>query len=266
VIPIFVRKALAGEALTLAGGGTQTREFVYVEDLADGIVRGLDPAAENRVYNLSVDRSVSIRELAETVGDLIGDVEIVNTPGRAGDFGGAEISSRRADRELGWRASTPLSVGVGRYLDWLREEKAPAVVPEPVAAESRPEWWPLNATRTATALACAIGVLIPTGLAYRLDEFDPAQVHAVTLTTLVSILIALSVLGGSGRRDWRHTVPAAWLLFAYWAVLVVPWTRHRLTLAVPEVQTLLLSGLATAVAVGVATAADRLREPAADRV
>jgi hypothetical protein len=267
VIPIFVRKALAGEPLTLAGGGTQTREFVYVEDLAEGIVSALAPAAENRVYNLSVDRSVSIRELAETVGELIGDVEIVTTPGRTGDFGGAEISSERAQRELGWRASTPLAEGVGRYVDWLRADQHPDPLPEPVAAESgRPEWWPLNATRTATALACAIGVLIPTLLARRMDEFDPAQVHAVTLTTLVAILIALSTLGTSGRLDWRPTAQATWLLFGYWAVLVIPWTRHALTLAVPELQTLLLSAIATAVAVGVATGADRLRDLAPDRV
>ena len=266
VIPIFVRRALAGEPLTLAGGGTQTREFVYVEDLADGVVRALDPAAENRVYNLSVDRSVSIRELAETVGELIGDVEIVRTPGRAGDFGGAEISSERAERELGWRASTPLAEGVSRYVDWLRAEEAGATAPEPVNAEGRPEWWPLHATRTATALACAIGVLIPTLLARRMDEFDPAQTHAVTLTTLVAILVALSTFGAGGRMDWRPTAQAAWLLFGYWAILVIPWTRHALTLAVPEVQTLLLSVIATAVAVGVATGADRLREPAPDRV
>jgi UDP-glucose 4-epimerase len=267
VIPIFVRKALAGEALTLAGGGTQTREFVYVEDLAEGIVRALAPAAENRVYNLSVDRSVSIRELAETVGDLIGDVEIVKTPGRAGDFGGAEISSDRALTELGWRASTPLAEGVGRYVDWLRAEEARETAPEPVAADSgRPEWWPLHATRTATLLACAVGVLIPTLLARRMDEFDPAQVHAVTLTTLVAILIALSTFSTGDRLDWRPTAQAAWLLCGYWAVLVIPWTRHTLTLAVPELQTLLLSAVATAIAVGVATGTDRLRDLAPDRV
>jgi UDP-glucose 4-epimerase len=268
VIPIFVRKALAGEPLTLAGGGAQTREFVYVEDLAEGVVAALDPAAENRVYNLSVDRSVSIRELAETVGDLVGDVEIVTTPGRTGDFGGAEISSERAQRELGWRASTPLAEGVGRYMDWLRAEEAREAVPvrEPVAAESgRPEWWPLNSTRTATALACAIGVLIPTLLARRMDEFDPAQVHAVTLTTLVAILISLSTLSTGRRLDWRPTGEAAWLLLGYWTVLVIPWTRHTLTIAVPEVQTLLLSAIATVVAVAVATGADRLRDLAPDR-
>src|SRR5204862_2091645 len=64
VIPIFVRKALAGDALTIAGDGSQGRRFVYVEDLAEGVVKALDHAAENRVYNLASDTTVTIRELA----------------------------------------------------------------------------------------------------------------------------------------------------------------------------------------------------------
>ena len=116
VIPIFVRKALAGEALTIAGDGSQGRRFVYVEDLAEGVVKALDHAADNRVYNLASDTTVTIRELAETVQELVGDVDIVYTPGRNGDFDGAEISSRRAERELGWRASTPLREGVSREI------------------------------------------------------------------------------------------------------------------------------------------------------
>ena len=52
VIPAFVNKAFAGEPLTLSGDGMQSRRFVYVEDLADGVVAGLGDIAENRVYNL----------------------------------------------------------------------------------------------------------------------------------------------------------------------------------------------------------------------
>src|SRR5262249_42710692 len=119
VIPIFVNKALAGEPLTIAGDGAQGRRFVYVEDLADGIVRGLAPKAENRVYNLASDATVTIRELADAVRAQTRDVEIVHTPGRSGDFDGAEVSSERAAAELGWRASTPIEEGIGRYVAWV---------------------------------------------------------------------------------------------------------------------------------------------------
>ena len=52
VVAAFTAKALAGQPLTIAGDGTQSRRFVYVEDLADGVVASLAPAGANRVYNL----------------------------------------------------------------------------------------------------------------------------------------------------------------------------------------------------------------------
>jgi UDP-glucose 4-epimerase len=146
VIPAFVNKALRGDPLTLAGDGSQSRRFVYVEDLADGVALGLEDVASNRVYNLASSENVSIKQIAETVKDLIGEVEIVHTPARPGDFGGKVVCSKRAERELGWTAATPFSEGVRRYVDWRREQAAKAadqdaasVIPagEP-DAESRP--------------------------------------------------------------------------------------------------------------------------------
>jgi UDP-glucose 4-epimerase len=146
VIPAFVNKALRGDPLTLAGDGSQSRRFVYVEDLADGVVLGLDHVATNRVYNLASDENVTIRQIAETVKDLIGNVQIVHATARPGDFGGKIVCSKRAEQELGWTAATPFSEGVRRYVDWRREQAtkhaehdAASVIPagEP-DAESRP--------------------------------------------------------------------------------------------------------------------------------
>ena len=67
VIPAFVRRALDGDALTINGGGQQRRRLVYVEDLAEGVVRALVPDAAGRTYNLVGDADVSILEIAETV-------------------------------------------------------------------------------------------------------------------------------------------------------------------------------------------------------
>jgi UDP-glucose 4-epimerase len=146
VVPAFVNKALAGEPLTLAGDGSQSRKFVYVEDLAEGVASGLDDVAVNRVYNLASDETVTIKQIAETIKELMGDVEIVHTPARPGDFGGKIVSSDRAARELGWTAATPFAEGVRRYIEWRHEqaqlkaeEKEAAVIPagEP-DAEAKP--------------------------------------------------------------------------------------------------------------------------------
>ena len=144
VIPAFVNKAFKGEPLTLAGDGSQSRRFVYVEDLAGGVALGVDEVARNRVYNLASDENVTIKQIAETVKELIGNVEIVHTPARPGDFGGKVVCSKRAERELGWTAATPFSEGVHKYVEWRRaqaavqaqhEEVIPAGEPD---AESRP--------------------------------------------------------------------------------------------------------------------------------
>ncbi len=146
VVPAFVNKAFKGEPLTIAGDGSQSRRFVYVEDLAHGVALGLNDVATNRVYNLASDENVSIKQIAETVQRLIGNVEIAHTPARPGDFGGKIVCSARAERELGWTAATPFSEGVAKYVQWRREQaaleaehEADAVIPagEP-DAESRP--------------------------------------------------------------------------------------------------------------------------------
>jgi UDP-glucose 4-epimerase len=136
VVPAFVKKALSGEPLTIAGDGSQGRRFVYVEDLAEGTVRGLDPHAANRVYNLVGDETVTVKEIASIVRDLVGDVDILHVESRAGDFSGTEVSGARAAHELGWEASTPFVEGVRRYIDWLRTPAeafdADAADPDPV--------------------------------------------------------------------------------------------------------------------------------------
>ncbi len=124
VIPAFVGKALRHEPLTLAGDGGQSRRFVYVEDLADGVALGLEDVAVNRVYNLASDENVTIKQIAVRVQELMGDVEIVYTPARPGDFGGKVVSSERALRELGWSASTPFSEGVAKYVEWRLAQEA----------------------------------------------------------------------------------------------------------------------------------------------
>ena len=121
-----MNKALGGDPLTVAGDGSQARRFVYVEDLADGVVRALAPEAANRVYNLAGSETTTILEIAQTVQELVGDAEIVHTEARAGDFGGKEVSSERALDELGWQPVTPFAEGARRYVVWRRERDAAA--------------------------------------------------------------------------------------------------------------------------------------------
>ncbi len=119
VLAAFVARALADEPITIAGTGEQSRRFIYVEDLADGVVAALDPLAVGRVYNLVGSENTSVREIAEAVVSVVREVPIIFTEGRPGDIQGAEVSGARAMQELGWEATTTFRDGVARYVDWL---------------------------------------------------------------------------------------------------------------------------------------------------
>jgi UDP-glucose 4-epimerase len=129
VVAKFTDLAFEGKALTIAGDGSQSRSFIYVEDLADGIVAALRPEAANRTYNLSGDEVVTILEIAERVQENTDGCEIVHTPPRPGDFPGKVISNVRALEEMGWKAETSFREGVRKYVEWVRGSTRP---PDPV--------------------------------------------------------------------------------------------------------------------------------------
>jgi len=121
IVPMFVDKAFKGEELTIAGDGSQFRQFIYVEDLAEGNVAALQKIAENKIYNIDGQRPISVKEVAETVQNLVGNVGIRYVPSRPGDFGGKKVSSERAKRELKWEAKTSFEEGVRKYISWYKE-------------------------------------------------------------------------------------------------------------------------------------------------
>lgn len=120
VIARFVREASAGRPITIAGDGLQTRNYVYVEDLADAHVRALSPAAQDETFALEGSAPVSVRQIADTVQALLGPVPVEQVPGRPADYIARPVSNAKAKRLLGWSPSTPFAEGVRRYIDWYQ--------------------------------------------------------------------------------------------------------------------------------------------------
>lgn len=127
VIPIFIRKALLGEPLTIFGDGLQYRNFLYVEDLARGNVAALADVAENQIYNLEGPRPISVKEVAETIRKLLGDVKIEYKPPRPGDYRGKVVSFEKAVRDLGWEPQVDFEEGMKRYVDWYKGAELPKI-------------------------------------------------------------------------------------------------------------------------------------------
>jgi UDP-glucose 4-epimerase len=258
VVPSFVRRALGGEPLSIAGTGDQTRRFVYVEDLAEGVVRALAPVAANRTYNLVGSEDVSIRQIADTVRSLVGDVEIEHTPGRAGDFNsGAEISGERAARELGWHPETDFREGVSRYIAWQRRQDLVPVRPvrEPIAARLR---------GVGSNAGIAIAAAVAGALAALLSRWDLVTDPVSFLGAVVLLGVPVGLIAGI---DWARDRARAGLVILAMLVGVAfqaltPTTRdmlddvlhHRILLA------LLVLASVSALAAGRAWRADRARQ------
>ena len=120
VLARFSSQALAGERPEIHGDGGQTRDFVFVTDVVDALVLGLDGAAGEpggHVFNVGTGRSASVREIWRLVADAAG-AALTPTfgPVRAGDMRHAAADIRRAARLLGFRARVPLREGISRLL------------------------------------------------------------------------------------------------------------------------------------------------------
>jgi len=120
VIVNFVKRALKGEPLIIQGDGSQYRNFIFVEDLAEGNVLALQDIAKNKIYNLEGMRPVTIKEVAETVSRILNDVRIEYKESRAGDFTGRIASNEKAFRELNWKPKTDIEEGIKRHIEWYK--------------------------------------------------------------------------------------------------------------------------------------------------
>jgi UDP-glucose 4-epimerase len=114
VIAIFCAAAASGREVTIFGDGSQTRDFVYVED----VVRGFAAAGrsdEEGAINLSTGVETSLLDLAGALG-----LTASPGPARLGEIARSSLDPSAARSRLGWAASTPLAEGLRRTLDWMR--------------------------------------------------------------------------------------------------------------------------------------------------
>ena len=123
VIPIFVKKALNRETLTIVGDGFQFRKFVYVEDLAEGNVLALQSIGKNKIYNLDGNEKITIKKIVDLLKELLDNVKIEYKPSRHGDFSGKDVSSELAKKELGWEPKTGLEEGLKKYINWYKKRE-----------------------------------------------------------------------------------------------------------------------------------------------
>lgn len=130
LIPIFIRKALTGQPLTISGRGEQFRNFVYVRDMADAHVLAMKEEAANETYNLEGTRKITVLEVAEGIKKILGDhVQLEFVPARPGDFGGKEVTANKARRELDWYPTVSFEDGLQRTVEWFQSKWSMSAIP-----------------------------------------------------------------------------------------------------------------------------------------
>lgn len=123
VVARFVRMAMSGQTITVHGDGSQYRNYLYVEDLADAHALALGAEAANQVFNLEGAEPVTIVRIIQSIQALLGQPLAVEfLAPRAGDYAGREVSGEKARAVLGWAPQTSFEEGLRRYVEWVWAE------------------------------------------------------------------------------------------------------------------------------------------------
>ena len=127
VIPALIRKMLEAQdrdehEVVLWGDGSPTREFLYVEDCAEGIVLAALRYDGPEPVNLGTGEEISIRELAELIGEATGyEGELVWDTTKPNGQPRRKLDTSRAKELFGFEAQTPFREGIARTVAWYRE-------------------------------------------------------------------------------------------------------------------------------------------------
>jgi UDP-glucose 4-epimerase len=121
-VPITIKRIMDGEKPILTGDGLQTRDFVYVDDTVDGLMRfGLSDIARGGVFNLASGRETSMKDIVEGICVHLGyEGEIDWRPERTADVRRHMAGVAKAVATIGPLAPTRLEDGLKRTIDWYR--------------------------------------------------------------------------------------------------------------------------------------------------
>lgn len=125
VVPTFIWKSLHSQPLPLENGGVATRDFIYVDDIVDGLIACAASGNAGEVYNLASGIETSIAELASIINNLTGNnTTVEKLPPRSWDRSGKRFgSTKKTQDELGFEAKISLKDGLSQTIDWTRKHQ-----------------------------------------------------------------------------------------------------------------------------------------------
>jgi len=126
VIPQFIDDLEAGLGITILGDGQQTRDFIYVDDVAEACLLAMEhPDASGGTFNIAGGRSISILNLAEILQGFYPEApELQFGPSRPGDVRYSLASTEHAQGTLGYRPKTAFEDGLAQTVEWFKRKRA----------------------------------------------------------------------------------------------------------------------------------------------
>lgn len=120
VTPTFIYKAIKKQALPLENNGIATRDFIFVDDIAKGLIHCALFGTNGDVYNLASGKELTIRDLAETVNKLThNSTPIEHLPKRSWDNSGKRFGcAEKSKQQLGFEATTDFHHGLDKTIQW----------------------------------------------------------------------------------------------------------------------------------------------------
>jgi UDP-glucuronate 4-epimerase len=120
-IPKFARLIDNDLPVPMFGDGSTQRDYTYVADIVDGIVRAVDRCSSYHIYNLGNSRPVELRTMIAMLGEALGKDPIIEQhPEQPGDVRLTCADTSLAEAELGYQTSTTFQQGLARFVDWFR--------------------------------------------------------------------------------------------------------------------------------------------------
>lgn len=123
VVAKFIRQALAGEPCVIYGDGTQTRDFIYIDDLIEAIIRGIEKSVGGETFQIASGHECTVGEVAEIISGVLQKegVEMVvsyDVP-RLGDVKRNYSDTTKAHNLLGWKSTMSLDKGVEKTVNYF---------------------------------------------------------------------------------------------------------------------------------------------------
>jgi len=119
----FVAAVLADESIPMFGDGSTRRDYTYVDDIVDGVVRAIDRCKGYEIYNLGESQTVSLAEMIAEVGRACGKTPRVDRqPMQPGDVLVTFADVSKAKRQLGYAPKTNIRAGIEAFTAWYRSQ------------------------------------------------------------------------------------------------------------------------------------------------